>query len=82
MENDDHNRYGPLNVRIIELRYNYSEFAVVIDGQLMQCFAVKIDLNLRQRCLLPPPTQFKIFLEFVIKELKSLDNTLNLIVKD
>ena len=55
--------------------YNETECAVVIDGQLTEWFAVKI--GLRKRCLLSP-TLFNIFLEFVMKELKSLYITLEL----
>ncbi len=65
----------PKIVRIIESLYNDTECAVVIDGQLTQWFAVKI--GLRQGCLLSP-TLFNIFLEFVMKELKSLDDRLQL----
>ena len=63
----------PKIVRIIESLYNETECAVVIDGQLTEWFAVKI--GLRQGCLLSP-ILFNIFLEFVMKELKSLDSTL------
>ena len=65
----------PKIVRIIESLYNETECAVVIDGQLTEWFAVKI--GLRQGCMLSP-TLFNIFLEFVMKELKSLDSTLKL----
>ena len=65
----------PKIVRIIESLYNETECAVVIDGQLTEWFAVKI--GLRQGCLLSP-TLFNIFLEFVMKKLKSLDSTLKL----
>ena len=60
----------PKIVRIIESLYNDTECVVVIDGHLTQWFSMKI--GLRQGCLLLP-TPFNIFLEFVMKELKNLD---------
>ena len=65
----------PTIVRIIVSLYNETECAVVIDRRLTKWFAVKFDL--RQGCLLPP-TLFNIYLEFVMKELNSLDITLKL----
>ena len=62
-------------VRIIESLYNEPECAVVIDGQLTEWFTVKI--GLRERCL-QSLTLFNIFLECVMKELKSLGNMFKL----
>ena len=50
-------------VRIIEGLYNNTECAIVIDGNLTKWFSVK-------GCLLSP-ILFNIFLDFVMKELKS-----------
>ena len=61
--------------RTLESLDNETECVVVIDGQLTEWFAVKI--GLRQGCLLSP-TLFNIFLECVMKELKSLHSTLKL----
>ena len=65
----------PKIVRILENLYNDTECAVVIDGQLTAWFEVHV--GLRQGCLLSP-TLFNIFLEFVMKEVKDVENTLNL----
>ena len=65
----------PKIVRIVEALYDDTECAVVIDGQLTERFSV--DIGVRQRSLLSP-TMFNIFLEFVMKEVRDLDDTLNL----
>ena len=65
----------PKIVRIIETLYDNTKCAVVIDGQLTEWFEVGV--GLRQGCLLSP-TLFNIFLEFVMKELKNLDESLKL----
>ena len=65
----------PKIVRIIEALYNNTECAVIIDGQLTDWFEVYV--GLRQGCLLSP-TLFNIFLEFVMKKMKNLDESLSL----
>ena len=65
----------PKIVRIIEILYEDTECAVVINGQITDWFAVRICV--RHGCLLSP-TLFNIFLEFVMKELKSLDPSLQM----
>ena len=65
----------PKIVRVVEALYDDTECAVVIDGQLTEWFSV--DIGVRQGCLLSP-TMFNIFLEFVMKEVRALDDTLNL----
>ena len=65
----------PKIVRMIEVLYDETECAVVIDGQLTDWFAIKI--GVRQGCLLSPAL-FNIFIEFVMMELKNLDASLHL----
>ena len=62
-------------VRIIEGLYNNTECAIVIDGNLTKWFSVNV--GVRQGCLLSP-TLFNIFLDFVMKELKSVQTNLAL----
>ena len=62
-------------VYIIEALYKGTECAIVIDGHITEWFKVKI--GVRQGCILSP-TLFNIFLEFVMKELKSLDQDLQM----
>lgn len=63
----------PKIVRLIEDLYDNTQCAVLIDGQLTDWFSV--DIGVRQGCILSP-TLFNIFLDFVMKELKSLDPTM------
>ena len=65
----------PEIIRIIESIYTKTECAEAIDGQLTEWFVVKI--GLRQGYLLSP-TIFNSFLEFHMKEMKTLDYTLKL----
>ena len=65
----------PKIVNIIENLYSNTKCAVVIDGQITNWFAVNV--GVRQGCLLSP-TMFNIFLEFVMKDLKSIERTLHL----
>ena len=62
-------------VNIIEKLYDETECAVVINGHITEWF--KVTVGVRQGCLLSP-ILFNIFLEFVMDELKSLQNTLKL----
>ena len=56
----------------IKSMYNNSECALTIDGNLTSWF--KVNVGVSQGCLLSP-TLFNIFLEFVLDELKSLDES-------
>jgi hypothetical protein len=62
-------------VNIIENLYSNTECAVVINGKLTEWFSVSV--GVRQGCLLSP-TLFNIFLEFVMKEIASLNANLEL----
>jgi hypothetical protein len=62
-------------VNIIKNLYLDTKCAVVIDGQITNWFTVNV--GVRQGCLLSP-TLFNIFLEYVMKELKSVQHTLEL----
>ena len=62
-------------VNIIEALYKDTECAIVIDGHITEWF--KVNIGVRQGCILSP-TLFNIFLEFVMKELKSLDQDLQM----
>ena len=62
-------------VNIIEALYKDTECAIVIDGHITEWF--KVNIGVRQACILSP-TLFNIFLEFVMKELKSLDQDLQM----
>ena len=62
-------------VNIIKNLYLDTKCAVVIDGQITDWFSVNV--GVRQGCLLSP-TLFNIFLEYVMKELKSIQCTLEL----
>ena len=62
-------------VNIIEALYKDTECAIVIDGHITEWF--KVNIGVRQGCILSP-TLFNIFLEFVMKELKSLDQDLHM----
>jgi len=57
-------------VSIIKNMYDDTKCAVIIDGQLTDWFQVKV--GVRQGCIMSP-SLFNIFLECVMKELKSLD---------
>jgi len=65
----------PRIVDIIETIYFNAECAVVVNKQVTSWFKVKV--GVRQGCLLSP-VLFNIFLEFVMDELKSLDDRLEL----
>ena len=62
-------------VKIMENLYAETECAIIINGHLTEWFEVKV--GVRQGCLLSP-TLFNIFLEFVMSELKSLQQSLSL----
>ena len=62
-------------INILERLYENSKCAVTIDGKLTEWFSVLV--GVRQGCLLSP-TLFNIFLEFVIREIKSLSETFNM----
>ena len=62
-------------VKIMENLYAETECAIIINGPLTEWFEVKV--GVRQGCLLSP-TLFNIFLEFVMSELKSLQQSLSL----
>ena len=62
-------------VNIIEALYKDTECAIVIDGHITEWF--KVNIGVRQGCILSP-TLFIIFLEFVMKELKRLDQDLQM----
>jgi hypothetical protein len=66
---------GEKIVNIIENLYDSTECAVAINGHVTNWFEVKV--GVRQGCLLSP-TLFNLFLEFVMKELKSLTPLLTL----
>ena len=66
----------PKIVRLVESMYSETECAIIIDGQLTDWFKVN-NVGVRQSCLLSP-TPFNVVLEFVMKEVKLLDNTLRL----
>ena len=65
----------PRIVDIVENIYSNAECAVVVNKQITNWFKVKV--GVRQGCLLSP-VLFNIFLEFVMDELKSLDDHLEL----
>ena len=65
----------PKLVRMIKILYEDTKCAVVMKGQITDWFAVKIGVS--RGCLLSP-TLFNIFLEIVIKELKSLNPSLQM----
>ncbi len=60
-------------VDIIEYMYDNTECAIQIDGKITEWFKVKI--GVRQVCVLSP-TLFNVFLEFVMDEVKYLENDL------
>ena len=62
-------------VDIIEYMYEKTECAVLINNNLTEWF--KVIIGVRQGCLLSP-TLFNIFLEFIMAELKSLQDELHL----
>jgi len=57
-------------VTIIKKMYDNTKCAVQIGGQLTDCFQVKV--GVRQGCIMSP-TLFNVFLDHVMKEVKSLD---------
>ena len=69
-------------VNIIEALYKDTECAIVIDGHITEWF--KVNIGVLQGCIFSP-TLFNIFLEFVMKEQKSLDlqmkNTLSVDIR-
>jgi hypothetical protein len=60
-------------VNIIRSLYRNTECAVMVDGSTSEWFGVGV--GVRQGCLLSP-TLFNVFLEFVMRELETLDRTL------
>ena len=58
-------------VDLIENMYKQAECAVVINGKITDWFQVVT--GVRQGCLLSP-SLFNLFLEFVMKDLRNLDN--------
>ena len=58
-------------VNIIEKMYDKTNCAVVIDGHITEWFHVSV--GVRQGCLLSP-TLFNLFLDFVMEEIKCLQN--------
>ena len=62
-------------VNIIENMYNNTECAIVINGHTTEWFKVKV--GVRQGCIMSP-TLFNIFLEFVMDEIQTLQQTLSL----
>ena len=62
-------------VKLIENLYAATECAVIINGHLTEWFNVKV--GVRQGCLLSP-SLFNIFLEFVMLEIKSLQESISL----
>ena len=66
---------GKKIVNIIEQLYDETECAVIINGHLTDWFEVKV--GVRQGCLLSP-VLFNLFLEFVMNEISSLQNELQL----
>ena len=66
---------NPKIVNIFKNLYLDTKCAVVIDGEITNWFSVIV--GVRQGCLLSP-TLFNIFLEFVMKELKSIQNQMML----
>ena len=58
-------------VDLIKNMYKQAEFAVVINGQITDWF--QLVTGVRQGCLLSP-SLFNLFLEFVMKDLRNLDN--------
>ncbi len=66
-----------VNQRIIEIvkkMYQNTQCAVMIGGAMTEWFGVEV--GVRQGCILSP-TLFNLFLEFAMKELKSIDRELN-----
>ena len=66
-------RHRPQNSPNIRGLYKNRVCAVVVDDQLSEWFEVLV--GLRQSCLLYP-TLLSFFLEFIIRELSELDQTL------
>ena len=62
-------------IKILETLYENSKCAVTIDRKLTEWSSVLV--GVRQGCLLSP-TLFNIFLDFVISEIKSISNNLDM----
>ena len=62
-------------VNVIEKMYEYTQCAVVINGQLTEWFQVMV--GVRQGCLLSP-TLFNLFLDFLMKEIRCLQDEISL----
>ena len=75
VENDGDTKCGSKESHYHRGLYNDMECVVVIGEPLTELFAV--NLGIRQGCLLSTML-FNIFLEFVMKELKDLDDNLSL----
>lgn len=61
-------------IDIIKKMYHNTQCAVMIGGTMTEWFGVEV--GVRQGCILSP-TLFNLFLEFVMKELNSIDRELN-----
>ena len=62
-------------VEIIKNLYDKSECSIIVDGELTDWFPVNIDV--RQGCIMSP-SLFNIFLEHVMKGVKSLNRDFQL----
>ena len=62
-------------VNTIKKRYQDTQCAVVVNGKLTEWFQVTV--GVRQGCLLSP-TLFNLFLDFLMKELKCLQEEITL----